>query len=79
MTTIMTTIPHAPQKDHDAGAAGAYEVLEEAVRSLLIEKGVLSPQEIAGQRRPDGQPLARARRQGRGHEHGPTRPSRNCC
>jgi len=40
--------PHAPQKDHDAGAAGAYEVLEEAVRSLLIEKGVLSPQEIAG-------------------------------
>ncbi len=39
--------PHAPQKDHDAGVAGAYEVLEEAVRTLLIEKGVLSPQEIA--------------------------------
>jgi len=29
--------PHAPpQKDHDAGPAGAYEVLEEAIRSLLI-------------------------------------------
>ena len=39
--------PHAPRKDHDAGPAGAYEVLEEAVRSLLIEKGVLTPQEIA--------------------------------
>ena len=38
---------HAPRKDHDAGPAGAYEVLEEAVRSLLIEKGVLTPQEIA--------------------------------
>ena len=42
--------PHAPpQKDHDAGAASAYEVLEEAVRSLLIEKGVLTPEEIAAQ------------------------------
>jgi nitrile hydratase subunit alpha len=41
---------HAPpQKDHDAGPVGAYEVLEEAVRSLLIEKGVLTPQEIANQ------------------------------
>lgn len=40
--------PHAPQKDHDAGVAGAYEVLEEAMRTLLIEKGVLSPQDIAG-------------------------------
>ena len=39
--------PHAPRKDHDAGPAGAYEVLEAAVRSLLIEKGVLTPQEIA--------------------------------
>ena len=39
--------PHAPRRDHDAGAAGAYEILEEAVRTLLIEKGVLSPQEIA--------------------------------
>ncbi len=42
--------PHAPpQKDHDAGPAGAYEVLEEALRSLLIEKGVLTGQEIAAQ------------------------------
>ncbi len=39
--------PHAPRKDHDAGPAGAYEILEEAVRTLLIEKGVLTPQEIA--------------------------------
>lgn len=39
--------PHAPQKDHDAGTASAYEVLEEAVRALLLEKGVLSAQEIA--------------------------------
>ena len=42
--------PHAPpQKDHDAGPVGAYEVLEEAIRSLLIEKGVLTGQEIAAQ------------------------------
>jgi nitrile hydratase len=42
--------PHAPpQKDHDAGPMSAYEVLEEAVRALLIEKGVLTPQEIAAQ------------------------------
>jgi nitrile hydratase len=42
--------PHAPpQKDHDVGPAGAYEVLEEAIRSLLIEKGVLTGQEIAAQ------------------------------
>ncbi len=41
---------HAPpQKDHDAGPVGAYEVLEEAIRSLLIEKGVLTGQEIAAQ------------------------------
>ncbi len=39
--------PHAPRKDHDAGPAGAYEILEEAVRILLIEKGVLTAQEIA--------------------------------
>jgi nitrile hydratase len=38
---------HAPRKDHDAAPAGAYEILEEAVRTLLIEKGVLTPQEIA--------------------------------
>jgi nitrile hydratase len=42
--------PHAPfQKDHDAGPMSAYEALEEAVRSLLIEKGVLTPEEIAAQ------------------------------
>jgi nitrile hydratase len=40
--------PHAPQKDHDADVAGSFEVMEEAVRTLLIEKGVLSSQEIAG-------------------------------
>ena len=39
--------PHAPRKDHDAGPASAYEILEEAVRSLLIDKGVLTPQEIS--------------------------------
>jgi nitrile hydratase len=40
---------HPPQKDHDAGPMTAYEVLEEAVRSLLIEKGVLTSDEIAAQ------------------------------
>jgi nitrile hydratase alpha subunit len=40
--------PHAPpQKDHDAGPAGAYEVLEQAIRELLIDKGVLTAEEIA--------------------------------
>jgi nitrile hydratase subunit alpha len=39
--------PHALRKDHDAGPASSYEILEEAVRTLLIEKGVLTPQEIA--------------------------------
>src|SRR5215510_13346633 len=39
---------HPPaQKDHDAAPMGAYEVLEEAVRSLLIEKGILTSGEIA--------------------------------
>src|SRR5262249_61476120 len=38
---------HAPRRDHDAGPATAYEVLEEAVRTLLIEKGVLTAQEVA--------------------------------
>ena len=42
--------PHAPpQKDHDTGPMSAYEVLEEAVRSLLLEKGVITSQEIASQ------------------------------
>ena len=41
---------HGPfQKDHDTGPAGASELLEEAIRSLLIEKGVLTAQEIAAQ------------------------------
>ena len=41
---------HAPpQEDHDTGPAGAYEVLEEAICSLLIEKGVLTASEIAAQ------------------------------
>jgi len=40
---------HPHRKDHDAGPMSAYEVLEEAVRSLLIEKGVLTAQEIAAQ------------------------------
>ena len=40
---------HPPQKDHDAGPMSAYEVLEEAMRSLLIEKGVLTADEIAAQ------------------------------
>ena len=41
---------HAPpQKDHDAGTAGPYEVLEEAIRSLLVDKGVLTAKEIAAQ------------------------------
>jgi nitrile hydratase subunit alpha len=39
---------HPPlQKDHDAGTMGPYEVLEEALRSLLIDKGILSAEEIA--------------------------------
>lgn len=42
--------PHAPpQKDHDSEPAGAYEVLEEAIRELLVGKGVLTAQEIAAQ------------------------------
>ena len=40
---------HPPQRDHDSGPMSAYEVLEEAVRSLLIEKGVLTADEIAAQ------------------------------
>jgi nitrile hydratase subunit alpha len=42
--------PHGPfQKDHDTGPAGAHEVLEEAIRSLLIDKRVLTALEIAAQ------------------------------
>ncbi len=40
---------HPPQRDHDAGPMGVYEVMEEAVRTLLIEKGILSHAEIAVQ------------------------------
>jgi nitrile hydratase len=41
--------PHPPQRDHDAGPMSAYEVLEEALRTLVIEKGLLSEAEIAAQ------------------------------
>lgn len=40
---------HAPQRDHDAGPMSAYEVLEAALRRLLVEKGVFSEAEIAAQ------------------------------
>lgn len=41
--------PHPPQRDHDAGAMSSYELLEDVIRSLLIEKGVMSASEIAAQ------------------------------
>jgi nitrile hydratase subunit alpha len=41
--------PHAPQLDHDAGPMSGYEILEEALRLLLIEKGIVTPDEIARQ------------------------------
>jgi nitrile hydratase subunit alpha len=41
--------PHAPQHDHDAGIMSRYEVLEEALRTLLVEKGLLTEAEIAAQ------------------------------
>jgi nitrile hydratase alpha subunit len=41
--------PHAPRPDHDAGPASAYEVLEQAIRELLAEKGVVTAAEIAAQ------------------------------
>lgn len=41
--------PHAPQKDHDSGPADQHEVLERALRELLIEKGVLTAKEINDQ------------------------------
>jgi nitrile hydratase alpha subunit len=41
---------HAHLRQYDDGApATAYEVLEQAVRELLIEKGVLAPEEINAQ------------------------------
>ena len=39
--------PHAPRRDHDAGPMSPYEVLEEALRELLIEKGVFSAADLA--------------------------------
>lgn len=40
---------HGPfQRDHDADPMGDYEVLEEALRTLLIERGVLTDKQIAG-------------------------------
>jgi nitrile hydratase len=38
--------PDVQAKDQDTGPMGAYEILEEAVRALLIEKGVLTNEEI---------------------------------
>lgn len=40
---------HPPQRDHDADPASPYEVLEQAIRELLIEKGVLTAEEIYAQ------------------------------
>lgn len=41
--------PHAAPSDHDKGPLSPYEVLEEAIRRLLIEKGVLTAAEINAQ------------------------------
>lgn len=41
--------PHPFQPDHDRGPATPYEVLEQAIRALLVEKGVMSEEEIAQQ------------------------------
>ncbi len=40
---------HPPQRDHDAGPMTGYEVMEEALRLLLIDKGVLTEAEISAQ------------------------------
>jgi nitrile hydratase alpha subunit len=45
----MTThdhVPHVQAKDHDTALMSEYEILEEAVRALLIEKDVLTNEEI---------------------------------
>lgn len=34
------------QPDHDRGPATPYEVLEQALRALFVEKGILTPEEI---------------------------------
>jgi nitrile hydratase len=39
----------ARQPDHDQGPADPHEILERALRELLIEKGVLTAQEISAQ------------------------------
>ena len=39
--------PHEPQSDHDAGPATPYEVLERALRTLLIDKGVITAEELS--------------------------------
>lgn len=41
--------PGPLQRDHDADAMSAYEVLETVIRTLLVEKGVLTNDEIAAQ------------------------------
>ena len=41
--------PHRPQTDHDAGPASPFEVLEAAIRSLLISKGVIGEAELNAQ------------------------------
>lgn len=40
---------HPGRADHDLGPASPYEVLEQAIRELLIEKGVLTAEEISAQ------------------------------
>lgn len=40
---------HPFQRDHDADPASPYEVLEQAIRELLIEKGILTSEEIYAQ------------------------------
>ena len=44
-STMTTPCASSAQKDHDAGPMGVYEVLEEALRSLLIEKGILTAED----------------------------------
>ena len=41
--------PRAARPDHDAGPASPYEVLEQAIRELLLDKGVLTGEEIGAQ------------------------------
>ncbi len=41
--------PHASPHDHDTGPMTAYEVLEQAIRGLLIDKGVMTAAELQAQ------------------------------